>query len=156
MKKYLALLVTLCLIQGCADMITTTTVGSTPISYVGVSCERAIDYESNSIDISGIEVPVSVSGAANTIKVGDLDIGQEKIREASDLIKSIDLLQYSTCQDMLLVSSEANRMILSDRKTKLILLLTQVVNDLDTAESEEEFDSKTELAKEEFETITNS
>ncbi|WP_417526946.1 hypothetical protein [Marinomonas shanghaiensis] len=155
MKNYILGLLSLFFLQGCADMITTTTFGTTPISFVGVSCERAINYESNSIDISGIEVPMSVVGTSNLIKVGELNVGQEKIREASDLIKSIDMLQYSTCQDMLLISSESSRMILSERKNKLILLLTQTVNNLDSAATESEYDKTTEKAKADLDLITN-
>lgn len=149
------LIASLILLQGCADMMTTTTVGSTPFSYVGVNCERAIKYSSNKIEISGIEVPMSVSGSANTIKVGELNLSQDNIREASDLIKSIDLLQYSTCQDMLLISSEENRMLLSQRKNNLVLLLTQTANKLKEAQSESEYEAVTDDAKNELKELTN-
>lgn len=135
-------LVTACIaftLAGCADMMTTTTIGSVPFKYVGVSCERAIRYQASNIQVQGIEVPIEVLGVSQTIKVGNISVKQDSIREASDLIKTLDLMQYSTCQDLIQVSSESAKMTLSDKRQQLTLALSELASRLNSAKTEEEY-----------------
>jgi len=146
MKKSSFTAILLVVLPGCTGMMTTTEIGPIKASYTGIKCNRAIEYQSNTIKLTGLEVPIKVT-AGNDLKIGDLEIKEENIRDASDLIKLIDELQFSTCQDMLLVKNEDNRMILAKRKNDLIQLFSTLLNGLQHAQNEAGYTSATADAK---------
>lgn len=142
LKPLLVLLYCSCLMIGCSSWITVVT--PTPgggFAAGSLSCEHLINYQAHRIEGEGIDIPMQAAGSANMIKVAKIDIKPESLREATQLIQSLDLFQYSSCTDAL----NAYGMGLYDLSTKLmlqkqegILILSKVLGALQNSTSEEQ------------------
>lgn len=137
------------ILLGCASMMTTTTLAPKDgySEFKVITCERAIKYHSNRIDIEGISFPITVIGKSKMIQIGKISVRKESIENASDLIKSLDLLQFTTCQDMLQMKNEENKMKLSARKARLTLQLSRLLSGLNSSTSQSEYDSIINVGK---------
>ncbi len=74
-----------------------------------IECEKFFTYKTNSLNISGLSAGLSgeqVSGF--DLKVGQFEL-DPKFVEASEKLKQLDMLQYSTCQTIRSISLEEKR-----------------------------------------------
>jgi uncharacterized protein YceK len=142
LKPLLVLLYFSCLMAGCSSWMTVVTPTDGGGWAAGsLSCEHVINYQARRIEVEGIDIPMQVVGSSNMIKVAKIDIKPESLRQATQLIQSLDLFQYSSCTDAL----NAYGMGLNDLSEKLILqkqegilTLSKVLGALQNSTSEEQ------------------
>jgi hypothetical protein len=60
-------------------------------------CARAIEYQDRAWKVAGLEIPVTRNSNGQPIKVGSLDLTPTKLREATEVIQALDILQESNC-----------------------------------------------------------
>lgn len=84
-----------------------------------IKCEKFFTYKTNTIDISGLSAGLSSEQLTGI----DLKIGQFKLDpkfvQASELLKQLDMLQYSTCQTISGISSK-------DKRDELLIKLAEI------------------------------
>jgi hypothetical protein len=82
-------------------------------------------------------VPGTV-GSDSIIRVGSLALQTKSIRDASDLIKAMDLTQFSTCQNLLAIPQD-QRVMYVERRDNLLWLMEATLHRLNSAPTEAEF-----------------
>lgn len=100
-----------------------------------VKCERFFTYKTNTIDLSGLSV-----GIPSDKLVGlDIKLGQFKLDpkfvEASELLQKLDILQFSTCQDISSISNKVKRDELLAKHAEIKMQMLLVVLNPEKAES---------------------
>lgn len=74
-----------------------------------VKCEKFFTYKTNTIDLSGLSVGIpSEKLVGLDIKLGQFRL-DPKFVEASELLQKLDILQFSTCQDISSISNKEKR-----------------------------------------------
>jgi hypothetical protein len=120
--------------------------GSTSASPASLKCEHVINYQGKDIEIGGATVPISVSGASQEIKVGTVSLKPTSIREASDLIKALDLAQFSSCQNLLALRPE-DRPPYVEKKDAYLWLMSRTLGALQAAPDDSAYVKATADAK---------
>ncbi|MER0215273.1 MAG: hypothetical protein DU481_03570 [Nitrosomonas sp.] len=112
-----------------------------------VKCERAVKYSGYKVEVTGFELPIEITGGSAEFKIGRASFEPQKIQEAKNLIGTIDLLQFSDCQTMLLIKDDTLRFNISERRRESMVALASVLSELDKSTTEEQHDKALENAK---------
>jgi hypothetical protein len=87
------------LIAGCGTSEWGSGSGQGTITLDHVVCTRAIKYQGTEVKIGASEFP----GSHGTLKIGDIDVSPQTIRETSAAVEALDEEQYRDCQQALLL-----------------------------------------------------
>ena len=96
-------------------------------SHVVMTCAPIINYNSSSVRISGIDIPIS-KAAGIDIKVGEVGLDQTTLRQASDLIEVLDNAQFQYCRILPFVAPQDVYKLWQDANTQQIALTTLLRN----------------------------
>lgn len=155
-KTTLLLLSFLPLFGGCANkgMITVKTPNS--IGYIDITCERAIDYQGKKILVEGVDIPLEFLGADQAIKVAKIDVKEESIRQASDLIAALDLLQFSSCQNKILFYNDIELQGKAMMKEQDAMnALTNLLRGLNNSQTEAQYQKAIEQGSDELSKVSS-
>lgn len=117
------------------------------VNFKTVKCSRAVEYQGYEVTLTGLDLPLEMFGGQNKFHIGRLEFKPEKVREASDLIGVMDLMQFSDCQTMLLLTDQASILSLAQHRNSTITALAETMKSLDKSSSEEEHDKARAEAK---------
>src|SRR5258708_7436334 len=74
-------------------------------THVSGNCAPIINFNALSVRIGGIDIPISKTAGVD-IKVGTVNLDQTTLRQASDLIETLDNAQFSYCRTLPFVRQE--------------------------------------------------
>ena len=64
----------------------------------GGECTHFVKYQGNELVIEGVAVPVTAGGQQADVRVGTLELSPVAIREVTELVQALDILQFTNCQ----------------------------------------------------------
>jgi hypothetical protein len=106
-----------------------------PPTTVHVSCSPVIDYQANTVNVTGVQVPIT-----SVIKpqVGGVTTGVS-YRQATDAIAYLDYNQFLYCEALLLAASAQDRKQVFDDYVKATGDLTTAIRALETSSSPQQY-----------------
>src|SRR3974390_2760426 len=103
-----------------------------PGSHVTMRRAPMIDYQGLSARVSGLDIPIKQIGG--DIKVGAASFDPVSLRDASDMIKVLDIAQFNSCRSIPFVAENDRYKAVQDSNTQMLSVMQLLVN-LNTAQN---------------------
>jgi hypothetical protein len=92
-----------------------------------MDCAPIIPFNATSVNVSGVDIPIAKAAGVD-IKVGSVQLDQQTLRSASDLIESLDQAQFLFCRILPFASQSDITKIWLDANTQQTALSTLLRN----------------------------
>jgi hypothetical protein len=92
-----------------------------------MDCAPIIPFNATSVNVSGVDIPIAKAAGVD-IKVGSVQLDQQTLRSASDLLESLDQAQFLFCRILPFASQSDITKIWLDANTQQTALSTLLRN----------------------------
>jgi len=112
-------------------------------------CKSLIKYQKTQIKIGGLAIPIKTAGGS-VIELGNVDLTPSKIRDTVTVIEALDLLQYTACQDIKMMTKAGDKDMVAwlfKRKYDAIDALIRLAGELSVTKNKLKVEKSIKAAK---------